>query len=256
MYQSHTASEWKQYFGLPDTYQVDACLIYGSWKVDEYTNNFVESISTLNIWFEKEVPLPGFAQDIQSYLIWGKRIWFMIEYGWVRLSEYLHLACQFGSKINIFLWSCGWLKPEITTTDIIIPNYSYGDESSTRLYNRTWDKCQYSDELLNNKLRNRLQSLWVTTHQWPLMTCSAMLGETQEDIDTRSAQWYYGVEMESSSVFAISNYFSVPASALIYVADNLVAWETVLHTNYQAQYDHIEQTISLIMQVALQELIG
>lgn len=40
----------------------------------------------------------------------NKRIWFIVEHGGAKLSEYIHFACRLGSKINILTGSCGGLK--------------------------------------------------------------------------------------------------------------------------------------------------
>jgi len=50
-----------------------------------------------------------------------------------------------------------------------------------------------------------------------MTTCSAMLGETREDIQGRSSEGYYGVEMESATIFAVSNHFHIPSAAMIYI---------------------------------------
>jgi purine-nucleoside phosphorylase len=49
-----------------------------------------------------------------------------------------------------------------------------------------------------------------------------MLGETPEDIKKWSEEGYLGVEMESSTFFAVSNSFNVPSVAVMHISDNLV----------------------------------
>lgn len=81
-----------------------------------------------------------------------------------------------------------------------------------------------------------------------------MLAETQEDIDTRSQEWYYGVEMESATIFAVSNYFSIPSAGLIYVSDNLIEGQTVMDDDYIAQKEKRTQTIQLLFDTALKNI--
>ena len=59
------------------------------------------------------------------------------------------------------------------------------------------------------------------------MTCQAMLAETEADVKVWSEQGYYGVEMEASTLFAVSNHFGVPSAAILRVGDNLIENETV-----------------------------
>lgn len=253
MYQFHTAEQWKKYLQLPQDYHVDACLIFGSWRVEEYTTMMIASAKRLYLPIQQESILPWFISPIQSFLIGDKRIWFLVEYGGVRLSEYLHRWCMFGSQKNIFLWSCGGLKKGIQSCDIIIPTYSYGDESSTRMYKRSKDHNHYSDIDLSKKIVDDLQSLH-TVYSWPIMTCWAMLAETKEDIDIWSKQWYYGVEMESATIFAVSNYFSIPSAGLIYISDNLIEGQTVTDDDYIQKKYKRNSTIQLLFEIALKNI--
>jgi len=68
-----------------------------------------------------------------------------------------------------------------------------------------------------------------------VMTCSAMLGETKEDIENWSKDGYYGVEMETSTVFAVSSHFNVPSASLIYVTDNLIKGQVVGDDSHKQQ---------------------
>ena len=60
-----------------------------------------------------------------------------------------------------------------------------------------------------------------------MITCQAMLAETWEDICEWSSRGFYGVEMEASTVFAVSQHFKVPATAMLNIADNLIEKETI-----------------------------
>ena len=42
-----------------------------------------------------------------------------------------------------------------------------------------------------------------------------------------SEEGYVGVEMETAIVFAISNHFKIPSSAIFYVSDNLIRGQRV-----------------------------
>ena len=59
------------------------------------------------------------------------------------------------------------------------------------------------------------------------------MGETLDDIKKWQAEGYYGVEMEAATVFAVSNHFKVPTSALLIIGDNLIKGETVHSEGYE-----------------------
>ena len=177
--------------------------------------------------------LPGFLSRMIEVEMDNKRFWFDVPYGGAMLSEYLQLACLFGSKKNILIGSCGGLFSQLDACDIVIPSKVYGNESSTRMYAlENLENIHYPDKDLTKKLKDRL-SKHNKVYEGPTITCQAMLAESWEDVEGWSDEGYYGVEMEASTVFAVSNFYKVPASAVLLVADNLIKKETVHHENYE-----------------------
>lgn len=114
--------------------------------------------------------------------------------------------------------------------------FSYGEESSTKLYNRNAiNDCHFADESLSTKIFYKLDKSF-DPKRGPLVTCQAMLGETWEDIIEWSRQGYVGVEMETATFFAVSKHFSIPAGAILYISDNLIEKEIMFsqaHENAQ-----------------------
>jgi uridine phosphorylase len=81
-----------------------------------------------------------------------------------------------------------------------------------------------------------------------------MLAETAEDIAAWSGQGFLGVEMEASTVFAVSNHFGVPSAAVLSIADNLIEEQTVLHENYEDTRAEREAVRDLQFRAALHQL--
>ncbi len=222
--------------GFPEDYKVDGFISYGSWSSEKEFSNFKKNIESLKIKCETKL-LPGFCSDILEVKNEDKIYWFATIYGSTKLSEYLHVACLFGSNKNIHIGSCGGLNPEANSSDLIIPTWSYGDESSTRMYDRSnKDHKFYSDVHLNKLIESKISTgnkIW----NGPIMTCQSMLAETLEDVQSWSKEGYYGVEMETATFFSISNHFNVPCSALIYISDNLIKGQTVGDEEHQKEKD-------------------
>ena len=83
-----------------------------------------------------------------------------------------------------------------------------------------------------------------------------MMAETKEDVDNWSKQGYYGVEMEASTVFAISNHFNVPSAAVVMIADNLITEESVIDEDYQESRELRQETSKDILVESLKVLIN
>lgn len=206
-----------------------------------------------NVQYSKVSDNPYFA-PILEFIIAGKRYWFTVAYGGTMLSEWVHLACLFGSQHNVVIGSCGGLFPEADSPDVIVPTYAYADESATRMYDPVENKQHQSDEALNQRLIEYVGQSHKVWHG-PTVTCQAMMAETCEDIQQWSNDGYYGVEMEAATVFAVSNHFNRSAAALLVIGDNLVKEKTVLDVNYESGATTRQQVRGDLLRAALSEII-
>ncbi|MEI8339885.1 MAG: hypothetical protein WCF94_04470 [bacterium] len=199
--------------------------------------------------------LGGFLGEILEFEIKNKKYWFAVTYGGAKLSEYLHLACLFGSKKNILVGSCGGLNKQGESGDIIIPTSSFGDESFTRMYSKGRGNTFQAERKTSKSLyKIVLKGLKVWTG--PVVTCQAMLAETIKDIKKWEKLGYLGVEMESSCFFAVSSYFKIPAAAMLYITDNLVVGQKVGDESHVNGKEKRLLSKKEIFRVAITELIS
>lgn len=226
MYKSHTANQFKTMLNLPEDYSVAGLLSYGAWDEQKHFEKLHAILNELEIKHSSK-QLTGFLSHIYEIEIDGKLYWFTLLYGGAMLSEYTHLACLFGSKKNIHIGSCGGLFPEMNSLDFLMPTWSFGNDSVTRIYSRDiQDNKHFADKKLSELLKEKIalsNKIW----EGPIITCQAMMGESWEDVQSWSKEGYFGVEMETSTVFSVSNHYKVPCAGLMYVSDNLIKGQTV-----------------------------
>lgn len=256
MYKTFQKEDWVRMLKLPNDYSVDGLLICGSYSKEKELDKLYTVLKENNYTFEEEKIEENFFQKVNVFVINEKRIWFEVVYGGAYQSEIIHLASILGSKMNIFTGSCGCLNAEGRAGDIILPTYSYGDESTTRLYQRenTDNKYFVTEDLvslINSKLPSDINVL-----RGGIMTCQAMLAETKEDIDKWSQDGYIGVEMETSTFIAVSNHFNVPNAAILHISDNLITGELVGGEDYKATKEIRENAKRLKLKIALEVLLN
>ena len=234
MYKSLTVDDIRRLLNIREDYRIDGLLVCGTNpKAKEYPH-FFEALGKLGSPYQEESFPSGFFSDVKIVTIGEKRIWFDVVYGTAYLGELIHVASMLGSKANILLGSCGALLKSLNTGDTIIPRASYGNESSTRMYQRNNESYLYeSDPALSAELKKCLPEK-RTVNNGVLITVQAMMAETREDVDTWIGKGYAGVDMESATVFAVSNHFNVPSAALLRVADNLAKNELVTDVSYES----------------------
>ena len=136
MYKSFTAEEFKRFFNIPLAYNVKGFMSYGAWDEEKHFNKFQKILDELGIQYATR-KLDGFLSHILELTIGQDAYWFTVMYGGAQLSEYVHLASLFGSKKNIHIGTCGGLYAEMSSVDLLIPTWSYGNESTTRVYEPT-----------------------------------------------------------------------------------------------------------------------
>lgn len=253
MYKSFTAAEYRKHFDLDQDYTVEGFLIFGNYREELY-DSLKESLGMLGYNPDYRRLPNDFLANILVFKIDGKNYWFVVAYGGALLSEYLHLACLFGSKKNILLGSCGGLKKGGKAEDIIIPTWSFAEESSAKAYQPNSENRYYPNEELSKILQHKLQNQH-TVYREPTITFQAMLGETEEDVRDWSEQGYGGVEMEAATVFATSNHFKKQSAAILRIADNMIEGGTTLDEDYQNTSDNKDNLLNDMFEAALTELI-
>jgi len=255
MYKSFTAEEYKSHFNLPPDYKIEAFISYGSWNLEKEFNNTLEALKELSINCETK-NLEGFLSNILEIKIDNKLYWFAVVYGGAILSEYLHLACIFGSKQSIHIGSCGGLYPDMNSLDLLIPTWTYGLESSASMYDKENTEHKYfADENLSKIIEVKLDKnykIW----KGPVVSCHAMLGETYDDVQNWSKQGYYGIEMETATVFAVSKHFNVPSVSLLYVGDNLIKGQTVQDESHNQEKDQREELKKYVHRIAIEMVLN
>lgn len=232
MYKSLKREDFLKMFGLPDDYSVDGCLFVGAGVPAKKIRYRDQALEELGINFKIEEIDYSFLHSLEVLVIEGKRYWFEVIYGGAKLSELLHFGCILGSKKNILVGTCGGLSTEMEAGDFVIPEYSHGNESTTRMYDRENKKnIHYPDKALSKELMEQIPDRYKVFNK-PTVTCQAMVAETMDDIKQWGKDGYYAVEMESSTFFSVSKHFKVPAAAILTVTDNLVKNEYVGSDEY------------------------
>ena len=232
MYKKLTADDYRKHFGLPHNYGIEGFIVYGTYKNHPF-EQFEDSLKRSGFKYEKSKLEHDFFGSLMEYNVEGKKYWLAIAYGGALLSEYLHLACLFGSKHNILIGSCGGLKKGASSLELVVPDWSAATESSAMAYQPDENGKYNADKNLSDELTH-LMSGKHKVHRGPTVTFQAMLAETWDDIQNWAGQGFAAVEMEAATVFAVSNHFKVPSAAILMIGDNLIEEQTVVDVNYES----------------------
>jgi purine-nucleoside phosphorylase len=240
MYKKLTAEDYRKHFKLPDSYKIEGFIVYGTYKNHPF-EQFEDSLKRSGYKYSKSKLEHDFFGSLMEFEIEGKKYWLAIAYGGALLSEYLHLACLFGSRQNILIGSCGGLKKGASSLELIVPDWSAANESSATAYQPETNGKYDADKVLSDKLSILLSEKYKV-YRGATVTFQAMLAETWGDIQSWASQGFIAVEMEAATVFAVSGHFNVPSAAILMIGDNLIEEQTVVDVNYESARAKRRQT--------------
>lgn len=254
MYKSYSAEDWKENLGLEPDYTIDGFIVFGTYQKSLY-QMVQDSLKRSDIDVQYRNFDDEFLEPILEFTIDGKRYWFVIVYGGALLSEFLHLACLFGSKKNILLGTCSGLKKGASSLEFIVPDWSFAKESSAKGYQPDTGYRYKADAELSGRLAEALQFHECVVHREPTITYQAMLSETWDDVVAWSEEGYGGVEMEAATVFAVSNHFEVPSAAILRIGDNLIGADPLTKYDMKEARSLRRRVSQEALDIALNELI-
>jgi purine-nucleoside phosphorylase len=254
MYKTLTAQDYRAHLSLPEDYVVDGFIVYGTYKTHPF-EQFEDSLRRAGLAYTKTELDHEFFSSLRAFVVEGQTYWVAIAYGGALLSEYLHLACLLGSKRNILIGSCGGLKQGAQSMQFVIPDRSIATESSASAYQPDANGSYEAHSGQSNQLAALLSEKHIV-HRGTTVTFQAMMAETWDDVQRWAAQGFVGVEMEASTMFAVSRHFDVPAAAMLMIVDNLIEEQTVLDSNFDSARLQRRQAAQDAFDVAVRVLAG
>lgn len=131
------------------------------------------------------------------------------------------------TRVNtvIGVGTCGALQTEIECGDIIVAESARVGDGLCPYYRFQTGEAVPADQGLSAALGGFLKRRGLTVHSGPIHTTGAAFRETEEIIDVWSQDGMLGVELETSSLFALAKFGGVKATALHLVTDSPVRRE-------------------------------
>ncbi len=266
MYQDLTAERLRRHVGFAPDHRVDAVLASGAWDLlgdSVHQPYLVQALADAGLGDVaagvgpgglRRVEIPEFGHA-REFLVDGYRIWFVPVMGTAVMSQYLHAAALLGARALVLVGTVGGLAPQLQAADLIVPTVSRGTHSAW-MYHRVEPPDLRPDPTLAASLAGRLRAAGVAVAQGPTTTCEALLAETWDDVTTWSAAGYLGVEMEAALTFAVGAHFGIPAAAVLYVTDNLIAEIGFFDAAHADSAEARHRARRLQYDAALAELLG
>jgi uridine phosphorylase len=139
------------------------------------------------------------------------------------------IAC--GARVFLGLGWAGSLNPAIPIGSFIVPTTCIREEGTSYHY-LAKDVVVQADSQLTEILSESANELNLQVTSGPHWTTDAMYREGEEKINGYRDMGILGVDMETSSMFALGKVYDVAVSNLLVVSDSLWGeWKMSFHTD-------------------------
>jgi len=125
-----------------------------------------------------------------------------------------------GAKEIIILGFCGSLNPNYKMTEAAIIQKAISEEGTSRHYFPQRHVFDASPPL-KDKLERQLQSRKLPFNKGSTVSTDAPYRETKSWLSDKQKKGIDFVDMETSAVFALAEYYSIQAAALMIISDEL-----------------------------------
>ncbi|MBN2102553.1 nucleoside phosphorylase [bacterium] len=161
----------------------------------------------------------------------------------------LEVSIELGIQNILILGTCGLLNHKIQSGDVIVPE-RFIREEGTSLHYVPQDISIETNSRLNKMICHTFQSHQISCYQGLHWTTDAPFRETTDKIARYSGQGCHSLDMESSALFAISQYYQKKTAAILIGSDHLsdTGWIPP-QPSFQGISDRIQEIIPLLPEI-------
>lgn len=151
-----------------------------------------------------------------------------------------------GVKEIIALGFCGGLTEKINLFETFMINTAFSEEGTSSHY-ISHKKRFASSEILNKEMEQRLESKHIPYKKASIVSMDAPYRETKKWLADKKKKGIELVDMETSAVFALAEYYKIKAAALVVVSDVIKADSHQIGFLKPKLDDQIKQILSLFL---------
>ena len=210
---------WRDALGVTEDEIPVAVILEGTWWERE-----AYAARTARLDDVRELAFPGWMFGRHG----GAPLVYACAYGAPRAVEPVHVLGAIGTRLAIQIGSCGSLRSDVVTGDIVVPSRAEVGEGASAYYGTT--DVALASPTWAGRAREAVRRRGIPVHDGHHLTTSALLRQPPETVTRWNAAGYSSVDMETSAVYAAAAAFGMDAVALLFVWDELLAGRGFLAT--------------------------
>lgn len=236
-----TKDEWLIAIGMSSDEVPEKIILEGTWWHKQRYPVRLEYMSKV-----RELKFP----DMYLGEYEGSTIMFCCAYGAPRAVEPVHIFGILGTKKVIQIGSCGGLQPHILTGDVVIPTTSNIGEGASQYYGQSISST--ATQKLVESANRALNDRGINTHLGTHISTSALLQQSDEQVEEWQQAGLLGVDMETSAVYSAAEYFKMERVSMLFVWDELLNNRTWLDEYSMSEKQKQFEANKAIFEIALE----
>lgn len=188
-------------------------IIYGTWFFDKAFVRLEKRIQKV-----KETNLP----NLKIGTIKNKKMFYGVAYGPTMAGELCHLAGVLGVKKIFLIGTCGCL--DINNPTIMLPKIVIRDEGVSDWYLKKSVLPKADNNLLVGA-KKFFQKNEINVGTEKIITVDNMLMETDSVLKKWNKAGIKAVDLETATIYSLSNYFKIKSLAILIKSENLITGE-------------------------------
>lgn len=189
----------------------------------------------------------GILEDVFISDLGGHSVGYASVYGAPMASEVVHVFGILGTRLMIQTGCCGALADLIAAGDLFIATEAFCDEGASQYYLPSKRTVTASLNL------RELVAEGENFHTGYIYTTSALFAEGMEEVDAWFRAGYSAVDMETTAIFAVAQYFGMDRASILYAFDNPRQKEHIL-LNDAANDEHRKIGNRRMIEIALETI--
>jgi len=141
------------------------------------------------------------------------------SYGAPASVDVLETVLELGVKRIVVVGFCGGIGKEVQVGELIVPNEIEREEGTSYHYLEPDQKCSPNMELLEKIYPYIMQSSSFKIHKGKTISTDAPYRETINKERSWQNNGILGVDMESSAILSVCQYYKIPAVSILMVSD-------------------------------------
>lgn len=231
---------WRDALDLPKGKEPVALILEGTWWRKSATENRLALLSNV-----RELHFPDMFIGEWK----GQSVVYCCAYGAARAVEPAHIFAQLGTPLLIQIGTCGTLDVNASTGMVVLPESCAARDGVSQIYGAT-DTVHTSAEWVT-RAESHLHKHDVQTTRARHLTWPSLFAQTDEMCQSWIDEGLLSIDMETSTVVAVADYFGVSAVSMLSVWDALPHGRTFMDPLSTGDAARLKRSNEKVFAVAL-----